>query len=100
MAYKLEVRPLASSDIRHVYFWYEEKKEHLGQDFMIILTAVFNKLSQNPSLHSIYYKDLRMAVLERFPYSIFYFIKNERISILRVLHQRRNLKKLIRDSKK
>ena len=49
MAYKIEVRPLATIEIIEAYDWYELQKEGLGLDFLNELDNFFDSLLRNPN---------------------------------------------------
>ena len=94
MVYKLIVFPQAQEDIEYAAFWYELHKNGLGSDFILALDAELNQLSRNPLLNSKIHKDFRRAIINRFPYSVFYIVINKQILVLAILHQSRNPKVL------
>src|SRR5580698_5349737 len=86
MTYQLIVRPLAEENATEAYWWYEEKYEGLGNEFLLSLDACLNAIIRNPQIFRIRYKNIRMGLIERFPYGIYYVIDDNQVSILAILH--------------
>ena len=84
------LRPEAERDLRNSFDWYEKQRPGLGAQFIASIQAALDQIKVNPELHPIIYKNLRRAVIRRFPYSVFYFVFPEKIHVLAVLHHRRN----------
>lgn len=45
-----------------------------------------------PESYAVVYSDIRRAVLQRFPYAIYYRIVSSRIIVIAIFHGRRNPK--------
>ncbi|OGW12695.1 MAG: hypothetical protein A2W77_05000 [Nitrospinae bacterium RIFCSPLOWO2_12_39_16] len=90
MKYSVIVRPEAEDDLREVFSWYEDSRIGLGYDFLLQVDAGINFIKRNPEIHPIEYKGTRKHILKRFPYKIIYFVEEEKIIVLAVLHGRRN----------
>jgi len=88
--YSVIVRPEAEDDLREVFSWYEDSRIGLGYDFLLQVDAGINFIKRNPEIHPIEYKGTRKHILKRFPYKIIYFVEEEKIIVLAVLHGRRN----------
>jgi toxin ParE1/3/4 len=71
----------------------------LPERFLAELDAAFRHIAQHPGTGSPRYagqrtaKGLRCWLLRRFPYAVFYLVSDERISVIRVLHQASNIPK-------
>jgi plasmid stabilization system protein ParE len=70
MAFKVEIRPLATAEIIDAFDWYEFQKEGLGVEFLNELEKFYNKLSENPNIYSYYDEPVREGKIDRFPYII------------------------------
>ncbi|OFX54863.1 MAG: hypothetical protein A2046_07070 [Bacteroidetes bacterium GWA2_30_7] len=92
MIFKIVFRARFSKQMLSCYSWYEEKQIGLGEDFLQNVEMCINSISQNPFLFQIKYKNVRMALTERFPYGIFYFVENNKIIVLSIFHLSRNPK--------
>ena len=72
MAYKFEIRPLATIEIFEAYDWYELQREGLGMEFLMELEIFYTTLQRNPDTYSFYQKPVRQGSLDRFPYTVVY----------------------------
>jgi plasmid stabilization system protein ParE len=41
-------------------------------------------------MHALVYRDVRKALVRRFPYAIFYRVRNARVVVLAVFHSKRD----------
>ena len=90
MTRRIIVRPRAERDIQSIFEWYESRRPGLGEEFLISLRARLEAVHSFPESWPIIYRNVRRAVMSRFPYSIFYLVQAERIPVLAVLHQSRD----------
>ena len=90
MKYRVIVRPEAEEDLKKVFSWYEDNRTGLGYDFLLQVDAGINFIKRSPEIHPIEYKGTRKHLIKRFPYKIIYFIEEEKIVVLAVLHGRRS----------
>lgn len=84
------VRPLAEQDIAEAFVWYEEQATGLGLEFMRAVDASFAAIQRSPMIYPVVYRDLRRALLRRFPYKVFFAQREDRIDVLAVVHGRRH----------
>ena len=84
------VRPGAERDIRSAFEWYESQRPGLGDEFLLALRERLESVRTFPESSAILYRDVRRAVVSRFPYLIFYVVRPTRIAVLGVLHHARN----------
>jgi toxin ParE1/3/4 len=89
MLNKIITRPEAEQDLAEIFDWYEEKRKGLGFDFLLQVDAGLRLLARNPKINSIVYKTIRIHLIKRFPYKIFYFIYEDKIVIVGVIHASR-----------
>jgi len=78
------------SDIQSAYLWYEAQRKGLGEDFLLTLENAFSNISQSPLLYPTVYKNIHRILIRRFPYGIFYLIRDNQLVIIAVLHTRAN----------
>jgi len=57
---------------------------------MLCIEASIERISKNPFQYKEIYKDVHRALVNRFPYGVYYVIKGEIVSVIGVLHARRN----------
>ncbi|MFS8069451.1 MAG: type II toxin-antitoxin system RelE/ParE family toxin [Byssovorax sp.] len=91
---RLVVRPSAELDIRDATDWYEDEEVGLGAQFVDELRHVIRRISELPSQFPDVGRGARRALLKRFPYAIYFLLRDEgderAVVILAVLHQRRS----------
>lgn len=68
---KLLIRPEAESDIADAYNWYRVQAEGLSGEFLRAVDACLSSIEREPLAYAIVHKQVRRALLRRFPYSIF-----------------------------
>ena len=83
------VRPGAQADIREAAQWYESRRPGLGSEFTLQLDALFERIGHYPLQFPEISSGVRRALLERFPYAI-YFVATVSTVVISVLHQRRH----------
>lgn len=87
----LIVRPEAEADLAEAYEWYEQQVRGLGAEFLLCVDAVMASIERNAQLYPVVHKGVvRRALTRRFPYGVF-FVEGERIiSVIGVVHTKRN----------
>ena len=90
MAYKFEIRPLATIEIFEAYDWYELQREGLGIEFLMELEIFYTTLQRNPDTYSYFQKPVRHGSLDRFPYTVVYETFDEVIVIYSVFMYRQD----------
>ena len=90
MSHEIIVRPEAAREIQEAFDWYEEKSEGLGLEFLRAADACMAGIERNPLASPTLYQDIRRSLLRRFPYALFYMVKEERIIVLACFHAKRN----------
>jgi len=89
---RLVFRPEAEADVEAAFGWYESRRAGLGREFIAALDAIVNSIAENPLRFPSINKDIRRALVRRFPYSVFFLARREEVSVLGVLHARRDPK--------
>ena len=70
--------------------WYEEQRSGLSLEFRSALDQTLSAIDNNPELYARVYRDLRRALLRRFPYGVFYMQRAEGVIVAAVLHTSRS----------
>jgi len=86
----LIVRPEAERDLRDAYSWYESHSAGLGEEFLRSIDATFALIQRHPEAFPFIHRQVRRALIRRFPYGVFYVADPERTAILSVLHMRQD----------
>ena len=92
MKYTLTVREEAEYDISDAFQYYEERRLGLGHDFLLCIDAAISKIERSPTIYKKIYKDLKRIPIERFPYRIFFIVKDQNIIVTAVFHVRKDPK--------
>ena len=66
------VCPEAEADLVAAQNWYDQQRDGLGAEFLEEVRVVFRRIEQTPAMHAVVYKDVRRAIVRRFPYLVFY----------------------------
>lgn len=91
MAKTLILTPQAQRDLDESYNWYEKQSQGLGKEFVRCVDAELSALFRNPLHHQVIYEEtVRRALIERFPYSIYFVDEEDAVTVFAILHQRRN----------
>ena len=83
------VRPEAQADIREAARWYETRETGLGLRFVGEVRDSLRRIADGPLRFPIVDRDVRRALLHKFPYSIYFVNEPESAAIIAVLHQHR-----------
>ena len=84
------IRDPARSDIDEAVDWYEERVPGLGGEFLRSLDGSLAAISRNPAMYPVVYRKAQMTVVRRFPYLIIFREFDDFISVVAVMHGRRN----------
>lgn len=80
----------AEADTHAAYDWYEKQREKLGQAFLMEVERTLILISRQPESYPTVQGMVRRALCKRFPYAIYFLIKENQEFVLAVMHQRRN----------
>ena len=70
--------------------WYEMQRVGLGDEFFLCIDAELSFIKRDPLVYSEKINKIRRALVNRFPYAIFYLVKESTIIILAVIHFKRD----------
>lgn len=90
MKYDTIILPFAKQDIKEVFFKYKLIRKNLGETFILSIKKEVKIISKNPSSYQIKYKNVRVALIETFPYLIHFSVYGSKIVIKAVFHTSRN----------
>lgn len=92
MSYKIRFEKGSLSDFQEGVRYYETISEELVKRFHAEFWNTIDKIKSNPLHYQKRYRNIRIVFTENFPFGIHYFIENEMIYVLRVLHTKRFFK--------
>ena len=86
----LLVEPRASLDIEETAMRYENQLTGLGTAFVLETDFAIERIQKSPKLYPCIYGTVRRILLRRFPFAMYFLVKNSEICVLAVLHQVRS----------
>ena len=89
---KLIISKKAQNEIELSEEYYNLQKENLGKEFKNDVKHLTLNILDFPNLYPTIKNDIKRCLLHKFPYSIFYAIRNNTIIILSVAHQNKKPK--------
>jgi plasmid stabilization system protein ParE len=90
MTVQIVVQPEAEADLDDAFRWYETRRNGLGHELMDEVHRAFVRIVEDPMRPRALHLDARRVRLRRFPYVVLYVVRETRIYVLAVLHERRN----------
>ena len=86
---RLIVRPEAEDDITAAFSWYEDQEPGLGTEFIHSVDVALGLVEREPHAFPVIYRNARRALLRRFPYAVFYLIRDDVIEVIACMHFKR-----------
>jgi toxin ParE1/3/4 len=94
---RLRVFPAAQADADAALDWYNNAVAGLGEEFIAELESALALLLTQPGMGSKRYayllddSTLRFWAIGRFPFLVFYRVEGDYLTVLRILHERRDI---------
>ena len=82
--------PEADAELAEAREWYSHQRQDLDLEFMQCIDNALSRIVDNPHLFPIVYRNLRRAVVRRFPFAVFYEITANEVQVVSVFHSRRD----------
>jgi plasmid stabilization system protein ParE len=86
----LWVSPKAEEEARKAARRYERESSGLGVAFLEVIGTTLGLITERPLLFPVVYRDIRRALMKRFPYGIFYRLRPDRIRVIAIVHLARH----------
>jgi plasmid stabilization system protein ParE len=80
----------AREEFREAVLWYEDKRPGLGIDFLNTVKESIEHIEENPARYPVIHKELRRALVPRFPYQIIFTFRQDRLYIFAIIHSTRD----------
>jgi plasmid stabilization system protein ParE len=90
MKYRSVLSPDARADIRSAVRWYQRIDPNLAFRFKVETLATRWRIERFPFQFPLIKNTARRALLKRFPYSIYFNLNDDEVSVIAVVHQRRS----------
>jgi plasmid stabilization system protein ParE len=66
--------------------WYDQQSPGLGTEYLRAVDVCIASIARNPAIHATLYRNVKRALLRRFPYGLFFIVTSENIVIIACLH--------------
>lgn len=80
----------ARGEFDEAYDWYEGQRAGLGEAFADAVQPILDRISAMPRMHAAVLGDVRKAVVQRFPYCVYYREEATCVRVLSVFHTSRD----------
>ena len=70
--------------------WYEGEATVQGRRFRQAIDALVERLSDNPRQFAVVFRNVRRALLRRFPYSLFFVVEDDALIVIACFHASRD----------
>jgi plasmid stabilization system protein ParE len=90
MTTRLLYRPEARLDIEEATGWYEDQRPGLGRRLADELIPLLDRIRKTPLQFPLAGNGVRRGLLNRFPYAVYFLHEHDAVTVLAVLHQRRD----------
>jgi len=87
---RLIIREVAEADLAEASHWYEQERESLGREFVAAARAFMHHICEFPGAYPMVQDEMRRANMRSFPYSVFYVLEDDTVSVLAVMHTSRH----------
>ena len=82
--------PLQNAMSAEVQRWYEQQQAGLAAEFDAEFGSALDRLADTPFLYPQRYREIRRAVLRRFPFLVWYRVEGAKITVLACTHGKAN----------
>jgi len=85
-----QLTPEAELDIIEAVRWYDERDQKLGDDLLRHVYQCIASIEANPRRYPIVHRQMRRALVRRFPFQILYEIESAEVIIYAIYHSARD----------
>ena len=86
----IRFRTEAAADVALASEWYDAQRPGLGNDFVKALERIIDLISDLPEAFPEVAAGLRLALLGRFPYALYYRLDGDVADVIACLHTRQS----------
>ena len=83
-------RPAARDEYDRAFAWYEGQRTGLGLEFEEEVERVVAEIAAHPKRYPVVLRDIREALVHRFPYCVYYRVRAGRLIVISVFHTSRD----------
>jgi len=89
MSHRIILSPGARADIKSAVRWYQREDIKLSLRFRVETQVTLRRIAQNPNSFPLLRGTIRRALMNKFPYSVYFSANTDEVLVRAVLHQRR-----------
>lgn len=86
----VRLRDEVDRDLTDAASWYEQQREGLGHEFLDDAQSLFDRIGEEPLNFPVVYRNARRAVMNRFPFCIYFVVELADVVVLSVIHGTRH----------
>ena len=90
MVFEVVIKPIVFLDAEEAVKYYEKKVPGLGRRFYNSFITSLGEIEHKPFTHSYIQPPVRRCKIKKFPYKIFFVVKENTIFIIGVSHAKRS----------
>lgn len=90
MTYEVRLREEADRDLAEAALWYELHGNGLGFQFLDEVLRVLATIAEHPFINPIMWRETRRALMNRFPFGIYFRKSGGMIVVVAVMHGSRH----------
>jgi plasmid stabilization system protein ParE len=89
-SFSVHLRKKALVDVSRIRTWYRKIDPILEDRFVHSLNEGLDRIEANPFGYQVVYRNTRRIILDKFPYSVLFLIRDASVIVLAVIHHKRN----------
>jgi len=90
MSLPVVVEDDAQAEFDEAFDWYDVRNTAKALQFAEAVLAVFTSIGAQPRAHAVVHKDVRKALVQGFPYCVYYFEEPQQVVVISVFHTSRD----------
>jgi len=90
---RLVLRPQAVTELLEARDWYDQRRAGLGGQFALEVDLAVSAVLERPLSFPVVQGATRRALIQRFPYGVFFQVVSDEIVILGIVHGHREPKR-------
>lgn len=90
MSREIRLHVAAEAELDDAVAWYNRRRAGLGQELQVSLSQLLTRIAATPLVFPKVYKQVREALMRRFPYAVYFAIQDDCIYVLAIFHSRRD----------
>lgn len=80
----------AKSEFEDAAVWYDEQRFGLGEEFIFEIEQAVANAAAAPQRYPVVFGDIRRTVARRFPFSVYFRVRANKLVVVAVFQGRRN----------